>query len=192
MIPPYLKAFFLSVLTSLFYPAAAQDLPYDPEEYIEWSENQKLSWDYFDAKPAEKTFGDAGTAVKIKAKPYIVDGEIYYSVYALFNRKKSWCKGKSDKLLEHEQLHFDIAELTARKVRRAVEMMQKENVDDLQTYNQSIQEILIKSNDFDAQYDRDTFHGLIQNKQKAWQKKVSEELSALNEYKKEENKIGSL
>lgn len=167
--------------------AAAQKLPYDPEEYIEWGEHEKLTWEVYDAEPAENTFGDAGTAVKIKAKPYVVRGEIYYNVYALFNKEKSWCKGKSEELLAHEQLHFDIAELTARKVRRAVEKMQENNVDDLKTFNNAIKKILVKSNDFDAQYDKDTFHGLIREKQQEWQEKISEQLSVLEAYAKQES-----
>lgn len=182
----YKKLFFLSILLVLICSAAAQKLPYDPEKYIEWKEHEKLSWDFFNGKPAEDAFGDAGTAVKIKAKPYVVHGEIYYSVYALFNKKKSWCKGKSEELLAHEQLHFDIAELTARKIRRAVEQLKDDNITNLKTYNKTIKKILIKSNDFDAQYDKDTFHGLVQKKQQEWQKNVSEQLSALKTYAKQE------
>lgn len=175
------------MLLALGYSAAAQKLPYDPEKYIEWKEHEKLSWELFNGKPAEDSFGDAGTAVKIKAQPHVVHGEIYYSVYALFNRKKSWCKGKSEELLAHEQLHFDIAELTARKVRRAVEQMQDDNISDIKMYNKTIKKILIKSNDFDAQYDKETFHGLVQKKQQEWQENVSEQLSALKIYAKQED-----
>lgn len=189
MITPYLKIFFLSMLLAFTCSAAAQKLPYDPEEYLEWREHEKLSWEVYDAEPTEDSFGDAGTAVKIKAKPYLVSGRIYYSVYALFNKKKSWCKRKSDELLAHEQLHFDIAELTARNVRRAVEQMQKDNVDDIKTFNENINKILLKSNDLDAQYDEDTFHGLIQEKQQEWEEKVAEQLYALKAYKKQGNHV---
>lgn len=191
MIIPYLKTFFFCMLLVFSFSAAAQQLPYDPERYIEWKEGEKLSWELYKGKAAEDTFGDAGTAVKIKAKPYVVRGEIYYSVYALFNKSKSWCKGKSEELLEHEQLHFDIAELTARKVRRAVEQMQRDDVDDLKTFNKNINKILLKSNDLDAQYDKDTFHGLIHEKQQEWEEKVAEQLYALKAYAKKGNHVES-
>src|SRR5687768_2492955 len=93
----------------------------EPEEdVISWNEFYKLQWHDFQGEPGEDARGDAGAAVQIKAKPFLVKKEIKYDVVALFNRNKSWARGQSTTLLAHEQLHFDIAELYARKIRKKI------------------------------------------------------------------------
>src|SRR5687768_6828529 len=90
----------------------------DDRGTITWNEFYRLQWHDFQGEPQENSIGDAGTVVQIKAKPYLVKKQVRYDVYALFNRKKSWARDYSESLLAHEQLHFDIAELYARKIRK--------------------------------------------------------------------------
>ena len=188
MKPLYVATYCILLLANAA-PAVAQKSPYDPEKYIEWSEHKELSWDLFKGKPHANAHGDAGTAVKIKASPYRQKGKIHYHVYALFNKQKSWCKGQSEDLLAHEQLHFDIAELTARQVRQAVEQMQNKGVRDLDSFNKAINRILVNSNQFDRRYDKETLHGILKEEQKSWQENVEDELFALRKYKKDDRSL---
>lgn len=160
----------------------AQDKFYDPAEYIPWASNLKLNWELYQGKSSSTKFGDAGTAVKIQAKPIIINGTIYYHVHALFNKKKSWYKETSDELLAHEQLHFDIAELTARKVRKRIDQLQKANVKDIKKYNKEIKKILNASNALDDEYDKKTLHGILKEEQVEWEKHIHAELKKLNQY----------
>jgi hypothetical protein len=114
------KSIFFSLLIFLVTPAflVAQNLLNDSQDLIEWNEYYSLTWEDFQGTPDKQAIGDAGTAVQIKAKPFYVKDQVQYDVEALFNRKKSWSRGKSESLLQHEQLHFDIAELYARKIRK--------------------------------------------------------------------------
>ena len=157
----------------------------DPEVHLlTWNEFYKLQWQDFRGKPGEDARGDAGAVVQIKAKPFLVKKEIKYDVVALFNRNKSWTRGQSASLLEHEQLHFDLAELYARKIRKKIREMAKQGVDDVGTYNAAIEELLLESNQMDFQYDLETLHGALPKKQAAWAAKVKEELADLERYKK--------
>lgn len=167
-----------------FAVVKAQGPRYDPENFIEWNEFYNLRWDDFQGRRAEGRFGDAGTAVQIKAKPYLVKKKVKYDVYVLFDKKKSWSSDTSDALLAHERLHFDIAELYARKVRKKISEMSDEQVNDVKKYNAAIQVILDESNDADQQYDRETLHGAFRKEQAAWQKKIKDELLALEDFKK--------
>lgn len=163
----------------------------DPEKVISWNEFYRLQWHDFQGVPDENSRGDAGTAVQIKAKPFLVKKEIRYEVVALFNRNKSWARDRSPSLLAHEQLHFNIAELYARKIRKKVNELNERGVSDLSTYNTAIQKLLLESNRTDEQYDLETLHGALSKKQTAWVKKVNEDLSNLQRYKKTKRIIGA-
>ncbi|MGK7392810.1 MAG: DUF922 domain-containing protein [Candidatus Cyclobacteriaceae bacterium M2_1C_046] len=174
--------FFTLIISCGIY---AQDKLYNPAEYIPWASNFKLNWELYEAKPDAGYFGDAGTAVKIQAKPSIVNGSVDYQVHALFNKKKSWYKERSDELLAHEQLHFDIAELTARKIRKRIDQLKKANVKDIKIYNEEIEKLLNASNALDDEYDKKTLHGILKKEQSHWEKQIYTELKKLSKYELE-------
>jgi predicted secreted Zn-dependent protease len=180
-----LKVVFYWIL--LFVPASfaqSQTASLEESDFISWNEFYKLQWHDFQGEPDEHSIGDAGTAVKIKAKPYLIKNEVRYDVYALFNRNKSWARDQSAALLAHEQLHFDIAELYARKIRKKINKLNDNGVNDVKTFNAAIQELLYESNEVDERYDLETLHGALSKKQAAWAEKIKEELISLQHYKK--------
>lgn len=182
----------LLIICALFAnPSFGQPQDYDPSRFIEWNEFYKLNWDNFESKVSDDTFGDAGTAVKIIAKPYYVGKRIEYNVFPLFDRQKSWVFEKDPDLLAHEQLHFDIAELYARKIRQKVATLQSQNNKDLSHYNYEINKLLTESNEMDLKYDMETLHGGISVKQSEWRSKINQELKALEAYKKKKKVIGN-
>lgn len=185
-----IRLFYIITLLFATQFAIAQTAAFDPKRFIEWNEHYKLSWEHFESTVDDDIFGDAGTAVKIMAKPYFVGKRIEYNVYALFDRQKSWVFEKDEALLAHEQLHFDIAELYARKIRKKVEELRQRNVKELSDYNQAINKILRESNEVDMQYDMETLHGGIKMKQVEWNEKVARELETLEPYKKQKKVIG--
>ena len=153
------------------------------KHYIEWAEDYSLCWGDFNGKPGIEAIGDAGTAVAIKAKPYMVKNKIHYDVHALFNKNKSWYRDQSSTLLAHEQLHFDIAELYARKARKKIKELAAAGERDLKVYNSEVQKILNESNLVDQRYDIETLHGAMTNKQKEWHERVKAGILALEKYK---------
>jgi hypothetical protein len=178
-------AFTLFLLITSFFAFSQNS-----KSLLEWNEYYLLSWDDFEGLPSEKAFGDAATAVQIKAKPYYVGKEIRYDVYAYFDRAKSWTLDRSAALLAHEQLHFDIAELYARKIRQRISELSAEGNNDLDIYNAAIRQLLEESNEADASYDRETLHGAIVKRQDAWMQKVANGLTILADYKKRKTVIG--
>ncbi|ELR70574.1 hypothetical protein C900_03555 [Fulvivirga imtechensis AK7] len=154
----------------------------DSQKYIEWTPSYQLNWNDFAGQPGAGAIGDAGTAVAIKAKPYIEKSKIHYIVHALFDKHKSWYRDKSPSLLAHEQLHFDLAELYARKARKKIIEIALTGETDLKVYNQAVQKILNESNMIDRQYDAETLHGSITKKQQEWKERVDKELIALQSY----------
>ncbi|MBT1701841.1 DUF922 domain-containing protein [Chryseosolibacter indicus] len=156
---------------------------------LEWNEYYELTWEDFKGKRADEAKGDAGTAVIIKAKPYYVKNKVRYDVIAYFDRNKSWATDKSLSLLAHEKLHFDIAELYARRIRKQIEELEKKNVNDIKTYNAAINLLLEESNEVDQKYDLETLHGALSKKQTLWEKKIKGELQLLKMFKKRKSVI---
>ncbi|MFZ6011322.1 MAG: hypothetical protein ACOYXT_13320 [Bacteroidota bacterium] len=117
-----------------------------PAAWLEWNEFYKLSWHDFQGKPGDESVGDAGTFIRIKAKPFFVKKKVQYNVLVYFVKDKSWKRDPSPALLAHEQLHFDMAELYARKIRKKIMEMSNSGVNDVRQYNVEIQQLLDDSN----------------------------------------------
>jgi hypothetical protein len=158
---------------------------------LAWNEFYKLSWKDFKGQPTENAAGDAGTVVQIKAKPFIVKDKVEYDVQTFFDREKSWKRAEAPELLAHEQLHFDLAELYARKIRKKVAELQKAGITDVKAYNLEVQKLLNESNEADMKYDIETLHGTLDKKQAAWAESVKKELSQLSKFKKPKRIIKS-
>jgi predicted secreted Zn-dependent protease len=147
-----------------------------------WSDHGQLTWEDFKGQPKQNSFGDALTAVNISAKPYVKNRKLNYAVKAYFLKDKSWCKVRSGNLLEHEQLHFDIAELYARKVRKKVAELQRTGIRDHRVYNNAIEQILAESNELDQRYDRQTLNGSLPNKQFVWELEIKIQMNELQAF----------
>jgi predicted secreted Zn-dependent protease len=93
--------------------------------------------------------------------------------------------------LIHERLHFDIAELYARKIRKKIQELSARNITDIKIYNTMIRELLEESNTIDRQYDIETLHGALLKKQKQWEVKIKDELRVLESFKKSRQVISS-
>jgi len=183
-------AFFIAIFLTPALDARAQREAGGGHDQLSWNEFYKLQWHDFQGEPDPSSHGDAATAVSIKAKPFLVRKEISYDVVAVFNRSKSWIRDKSPSLLAHERLHFDIAELYARKIRKKISELKAAGVDDIKIFNAAIRELLQESNAADVQYDTETLHGAMSKKQAGWEAKVTEELDRLERYKKVKRVIG--
>ncbi len=183
-----MKYFACLILALVSLTATAQTTV---DHKLEWNEYYKLTWDDFQGIPSAESYGDAATSVQIKAKPFYIKDEIHYDVYAYFNREKSWKRSQTPDLLLHEQLHFDIAELYARKIRQEIDRLKRMNVNDVDKINAAVRALLEESNRIDVQYDAETLHGSISKKQKYWSDRVRSDLAALDAFKKTRRVIGA-
>ena len=176
----------LILLSNLLMGQRGRFLKVDTTQYIEWNTERTVSWTDYVYRPAERAFGGGGfalTSVTHSVRGGISKGAPNFEVYVLFVKEQSWTSDSTDMaLLAHEKLHFDIAELFARKLRKQIEVMGKEGVTDLKEYQKKIRYLLdqfkIKSSD----YDKETVHGRIAEKQKEWQIYVSSEMQRLHKY----------
>ncbi|MEM1136268.1 MAG: DUF922 domain-containing protein [Bacteroidota bacterium] len=159
-------------------------------ETIVWQKGQKLNWSDFKGTPEGKIYEAARSEFKVEFKysGSSDNGELVFQfdVSALFIPKASWYVADkvSNELLMHEQLHFDITELYARKMRQRFQTapISKEN------YKADIKAIYGKVMDelkaYRKQYNNDTLFGANLNKQLQWNSKVHKEMGDLEKFVK--------
>ncbi|WP_157638069.1 DUF922 domain-containing protein [Flexithrix dorotheae] len=157
------------------------------DDYL-WRKEKPLQWSDYKSDHVGKEYEAAHTKFKIDLKyggKLIGDSIAFdFTVKTIFLPMESWVieDKKSDKLLNHEQLQFDIAELHARKMRKAFASTSFSKT----AYKSEIQEIykqkMTELNAYQRQYNLDTAYGSNLEKQDEWDEKVATELSALEEY----------
>ncbi|WP_323027879.1 DUF922 domain-containing protein [Gelidibacter japonicus] len=159
------------------------------EEVVEWQDTVQLNWSDFKGRP--QNLGDvvALTSSGISFKFSIKEGNgqvvgFDTQVQAHFYPKRSWVhkKRSSDHILAHEQLHFDITELYARKFRKEITHLKisKDIKRDLNSlYERIIKDMTVEQSTYDIQ----TNHSRDAKAQFAWNKKISDALKVYNDYK---------
>lgn len=159
------------------------------EDTLTWDASRKLTWEDFKAIPDADSDAAALTASGITfgysvktADKRIVD--VKTTVEAHFYPNKSWyIKHKGDNhILKHEQLHFDITELYARKFREQLRSlpMHRTVTKQMDKMHVAINEAL---NEAQKRYDKETQHSLNRELQKQWEETIFKELKALDQFK---------
>jgi len=93
------------------------------EEQIIWNKEQKLTWNDFKGRPKNNSPAGALSFCGMRHYFSYKNGFIKINTETSFDCKKSWVNSedKISSTLEHEQLHFNIAELYARKLRQELQ-----------------------------------------------------------------------
>jgi hypothetical protein len=144
------------------------------DTHITWSTSRKLTWDDFKGKPDKSMSAAALTYTDIHVGASIVDGKTQVLVDNFFDTKLSWSKNKTSvALLAHEQLHFDITELYTRKIRKRLNEIVSEETIKNGSLSKESSKLLKQWKEFQLEYDTETNHGTIPDKQKEWEQKVT-------------------
>ncbi len=152
---------------------------------INWKETP-LTWDDFKGKP-ERRFAAASTSYDILKHVYKKDSKnATVKIEAVFFCKDSWKKSSwiNDQVLAHEQKHFDIVELYARKLRKTLSETKFSSLTDLEEKIQSLYDANDKAMDqYQDQYDDETDGSMNGDKQREWQASIIKDIKALDAYK---------
>ena len=152
------------------------------EELIRWNENQKLTWADYKGKPKENSDAAASTATYLGFEFNVGKDGFNYKITCTFSKTKSWGLHKTDYILTHEQGHFDIAEIFARKLNkmmRGYKFDKNSFKEDLRTIYESI---ALEKDTFQNQYDEETNHSIKREKQAEWLTKISNQLKELADF----------
>lgn len=164
-----LKYFLLLVLLpsfSLFAQNTEEDL-------LEWSATRRLNWSDYKARPNPNSDAVATTTTVLAVEYNFNNNQFGYTIKSRFSKTRSWGSHKTDYILSHEQGHFDIAEVFARKLHKNL----SEYKFNKKTYQKDLKKIYedITEEKEEAQndYDKETRHSINKEKQAEWLKKIS-------------------
>ncbi len=150
------------------------------KELIYWNKDVKLTWDDF--KGNERKLVGNQSALASVTFNYIetFSGEV--TIKVSFDKKQS-IKRQRDicgELLRHEQYHFNITELFARKFRKI--LSQKINISEINSTKTGYDFLYVEYVKYQKLYDEDTNHSKNVVKQKEWEEKIDKELAELDKF----------
>ena len=152
------------------------------DEVVLWTPSRKLTWSDFKGRPSNISNAAAITASGITYS-FSAQGtkdrmELDFKVDTHFYPDKSWYKPKlaNPMILSHEQLHFDISEVYARKLRQILAKT-KFTSNAKSEVKEIYRNILRELNDYQNQYDSETNFSRDTVQQLIWNKKIKKALN---------------
>ncbi len=157
---------------------------------LPWQENTKLTWNHFTGNADLSSEFFARTEYSFQYSSGTDANKLLtIHVKCSFDKSKSWKKPEkklTPELLAHEQGHFDLAELFARKMRKAFAEYAATHKDGPTTsadlaaiFKRYMNECYALQNT----YDKETDHSKNTAKQEEWNKKIPTLLAQLSQYK---------
>lgn len=147
-------------------------------------EQDVLNWEDFKAQPIAESKFDANTNAGLsfswglKKDNEVI--ELTYEVSSYFNPYLSWVKEDSDKdyLLKHEQLHFDITELHARKLQKKLAEVNPASLhkDPKGILTRIYQSVEKERTAMQLRFDKESRHSVDKEGEARWQQFVRTEL----------------
>lgn len=154
---------------------------FSQKNIIKWNKEIKLNWNDFNIKKGSKL---AYSAVAIKLNPTLSNTKrIKLEVYAYFDKEISRTGIFDDDVLAHEQLHFLIGELFARKLRKQILQFDKRKFfKDRNHFNVLYQKNYQAYLEYQKRYDKETVNSVNKIEQKRWVEKVKDDLTTYKNY----------
>lgn len=160
-----------------FLPSA--NFKSDRGDTLIWDESYRLQWTDFKGKTPNSDFAaESNCMFNYIAREEVSNGKmtLFVNFDACFIKASSWVReGKElDSLLLHEQLHFNICEVHARKFKTKLKSLVLNPIHLATQVKEVFDEEWKAYVQTQADYDEQTQHGLIRDQQMMWQKKVDE------------------
>jgi hypothetical protein len=159
--------------------------PTPPKEgKIFWDENNSLDWNLFLVKRTAVDNHAAQSNIGISSSCEYNNKGGKVTIRATFNRSNSWVRHDciTDYILNHEQRHFDISELFARRFRKELSEAKLTATNFNAKYKAIYNSIVAQHNDYQDLYDLQSEHSIDEEGQTQWNNKIDNELAELNDY----------
>jgi len=156
----------------------------ESNEFIVWKEGRKIEWSDFQGKDFVGLRVLASSSIGIKLDYKVADPVEWFNVECVFFRTKSTTKkDNSPYILEHEQGHFDIGEIFARKLRKHIlsikGMVNSHNYSMLDSIQHLYLNLLSDEQD---RYDKETEHSNDTVQQRLWVLRIRNTLDSFKAY----------
>ena len=166
------------IVSIIFFAFSKDDCP------IEWSADRPLQRQDFKGKRIHKGVV-ASTTYNITKEIQENDSGLKATIKAHFYCYNSWILKDTigNDVILHEQKHFDIAELYARKLRKQLQEMQFTNRKDAEHKLDSLSKVIDKEMDvYQDKYDNETDHSRNGIQQRKWNERIAIRLNELKDY----------
>lgn len=163
-----------------------------PQEVVEndslllWQADRPLKWEDFKGskqlpKDVHLIHKVATSGIFIKKEYSQTQGYLpEVNIRCYFEKYVAWTITNDIEILEHEQIHFDIAELYTRKVRKCVSYLSKDSIYNIDAYIKKVDFLLKEYKELDSLYDEEVL--LNYEKQQKWRSRIARELEELKDY----------
>ncbi len=159
--------------TESFAPVEATPVErIENDEFIPWQVQRKLSWEDFSGPARTNTEAVASTSTSLGIAYQLERTGLNYHITCNFSKHKSWGVLKTDYILAHEQGHFDITEIAARRLHQALSEYQFNHKTYRKDINQIYDRIVKEKEDMQAAYDKESDHSRNRRLQYVWLDKI--------------------
>lgn len=111
------------------------------------------------------------------------NGQLNFYIEAIFLKSKSYMSKESVYILKHEQLHFDITELYARKLRQLISQKDFTKVRNVVTeIERMYKKVTSEWEREENKYDSETQHGINAARQNIWNENIAAQLKELEAF----------
>ena len=158
------------------------------KERVKWNAETLLTWSDFKGTPNSGenyvASTNSGIVFQFKFENNNRKTKATYTIGSYFYPKLSWFrKGLvSERILKHEQTHFDISELFSRKLREKLSHVSADEKD----VKKIIEEIYYTNErerqEYQALFDLETDHSQREKEEIVWEQKIAQELTAYDNW----------
>lgn len=149
---------------------------------IEWNAARRLTWNDFKAAPDKNSTNAALTSSSINIEFGYTNTSLKYNIKCRFDQKLSWGRVKNDYILAHEQGHFDIAEIHARKLNKQLKEYKFNERTVGRDVNKIYENVMREHHAFQSQYDEETNYSRNPENQNRWNNKIAGSLKELEPF----------
>ncbi len=152
------------------------------QEVLAWDSAEKLTWEDFQGKVDSSSPYSALTVSSIIYRFRITGDGYSDSIRAVFYRGESWVRIPKDGALAHEQGHFDITEIFARRLRQRLQSFIPKRGSLGRQLKKLYDEVEAERVAMESLYDMETKHSAEGERQAEWLERIRKELKALEEF----------
>jgi hydroxymethylpyrimidine pyrophosphatase-like HAD family hydrolase len=150
-------------------------------QFIEWSAVKRLTWDDYLAKPSLTSDAAAITSTALGVE-YHLKNSLTYTITCRFSKTTSWGRHKTEYILQHEQGHFDITELFARKLAKELKSYKFNPRNYQEDVGKIYKRVMDEKEEYQNKYDKETDFSRNKQQQVEWLEKIKDELDDLDEF----------
>ena len=151
-------------------------------EFLPWANARPLTWEDFLCEPKLNTDAVALTSTALAISYNMANNKLNYEITCSFSKVKSWGLLKTPYILAHEQGHFDITEIYARKLHKELMDYKFNRKNFRQDVNVIYDRIVKQKENLQFAYDGLTDHSRNKTVQKEWLEKIQDLLIETEAY----------